>query len=247
MPGSVHVPGAQLTASVRGEGPPVLLVHGMADRAAGWEEAAVALAVRARVVAYDRRGYGGSSAPEPYERTTVAEQAEDAAALLSSLDAAPAVVAGRELGALVALDLAQRHRALVSAAVVIDPPLLAFSAAATEALGAERLALEEAWRAGGPGAAVRGWLAARGVTGERADHAAEDHAAFFADFAGLASWPTSRRELRALDVPLAILLTPSAPPHLHPGAEALASLAPRATLASGDDEAAAIHRLLADA
>ena len=72
----------------------------------------------ARVIAYDRRGYGASGAPEPYEGTTVEEQAEDAAALLRALDAAPAVVFGDGFGALVALDLVKRHAALVRAVVL---------------------------------------------------------------------------------------------------------------------------------
>jgi pimeloyl-ACP methyl ester carboxylesterase len=97
--------GVPLACFERGSGPAVLLVHGMADRAAGWEATAAGLAGEARPIAYDRRGYGGSGAPEPYERTTVEEQAEDAAALLASLGAAPAVMCGRDCGALVCLDL----------------------------------------------------------------------------------------------------------------------------------------------
>ena len=104
--------GVPLACFERGSGPPVLLVHGMADRAAGWDDTAEALAAGARTIAYDRRGYGGSGAPEPYERTTVEEQAEDAAALLRSLDAVPAVVGGRDFGALVCLDLCKRHAGL---------------------------------------------------------------------------------------------------------------------------------------
>jgi pimeloyl-ACP methyl ester carboxylesterase len=71
MPSTVHVAGAELAFASSGEGPPVLLVHGMADRRAGWDAVAAELVSGgARVVTYDRRGYGGSSAPEPYERRT---------------------------------------------------------------------------------------------------------------------------------------------------------------------------------
>lgn len=245
MPDTVHVPGAELAVAERGGGRPVLLVHGIAERGASWARLAADLAgggdaAAPRVIAYDRRGYGGSSAPEPYQRTTVAEQAEDAAALLAALDAAPAVVAGRDLGALVALDLAKRHRDAVAGVVVVDPPLYAFSAAATEVLGAERIALEDALRDGGPAAAVRSWLAARGAAPERLEWAEEDHVAFFADFAGLPTWPILRRELRALDVPLTVLLSDAAPAHVREGAEALASLVPGATLGPEADLTAAV-------
>jgi pimeloyl-ACP methyl ester carboxylesterase len=258
MPDTVHVPGAELAVTVAGAGAPVLLVHGLADRGAGWADVVRDLGTAAgegepggaRVIAYDRRGYGGSSAPEPYASTTVAEQAEDAAALLDALGAAPALVAGRDLGALVALDLATRHRDRVAGLVVINPPVYAFSGAATEALGAERIVLEDALRDGGPPAAVRAWLKARGAAPERPGAAPErlawadeDAIAFFADFAGLATWPTSRRALRALDVPLAVLISPAAPPYVRECAEALASLVPGATLGPESDLVPTLHAL----
>ena len=247
MPGVVHVAGADLAWWGRGEGPAVLLVHGMADRAAGWDPIVARLSAGGVwAIAYDRRGYGGSSAPDTYERTTVAEQAEDAAMLLAGLDAPPVVAVGRDLGALVALDLAKRHRDLVTGVVAIDPPLFAFSPAATEVLGAERIALEEALRDSGPAAAVRAWLGARIAepAGEgRLARAGEDHGAFFADFGGLATWPVGRRELRALDVPLAVLLADRAPRHVREAAEALADLVPGAELGPEADLVPAIRRL----
>src|SRR5688500_13379567 len=99
---TVEGAGVPLAYAERGAGPPVLLVHGLASDAEAQAPVAEALAADARVVAYDRRGYGGSGAPEAYAGTTVEEQAEDAAALLRALDAAPAVVAGDGFGALIA-------------------------------------------------------------------------------------------------------------------------------------------------
>ena len=66
----------------------MLLVHGIGTGRAAWSATAGALAAEAQVIAYDRRGYGESGAPEPYTRTTVSEQAEDAA-LLAALGAGP--------------------------------------------------------------------------------------------------------------------------------------------------------------
>src|SRR5215208_7205717 len=134
--------GVELAYEERGSGSGVLLVHGLAARGSAWAQAATALAPDARVVTYDRRGYGGSGAPDPYDRTTVEEQAEDAAALVRSLGLGPVVVAGRDVGALVALDLAWRHGDLVRGVVAVDPAALQLSAMATEVLAAERVALE---------------------------------------------------------------------------------------------------------
>jgi pimeloyl-ACP methyl ester carboxylesterase len=235
MAQTVHVPGAQLACSTHGEGSPLLLVHGIAERAESWAPLVADVSASAHVIAYDRRGYGDSSVPVPYERTTVAEQAEDAAALLEAVAAAPAVVCGRDFGALVALDLVKRHRRLVAGVAAIDPPLFAFSATATEVLSAERLALEESLRDGGPAAAVRDWLEARGADPRRLEWGDADHTAFFADFAGLATWPISRRELRAFDVPLTVLVSATAPAHVREAAKALAELVPGAQLSADAD------------
>jgi pimeloyl-ACP methyl ester carboxylesterase len=237
--------GVELAVRERGAGPAVVLVHGMADGAAGWAPLVEALAGEARAIAYDRRGYGASGAPEPYGRTTVEEQAEDAAALVRGLGAAPAVLCGRDLGALVSLDVAKRHRDLVRGIVLVDPPLLAFSPAATEALARERDALELWLREAGPAGAVERWLGSRGADAERVARARASAPAFFADYAALATWPVTRAELRALAVPAAILESPDAPAHLHAAVEALAQLLPDAEHATTVDVAGAIHGLLA--
>jgi len=237
--------GVELAVTERGSGPAVVLVHGMADDAAGWAPLAESLAGEARAIAYDRRGYGGSGAPEPYGSTTVAEQAEDAAALVRGLEAVPAVLCGRDLGALVCLDVAKRHRALVRGLVLIDPPLYAFSPAATEVLAGERGALEQWLRDDGPAGAVERWLETRGAGADRAARARARPGAFFADYAALATWPVTRAELRALDVPTTLVESPDAPAHLDAAVQALADLLPDADRAPADDVAGAIHALLA--
>ena len=92
MAPSVEGAGVALNVVERGVGVPVLLIHGLAADAEAMAPVAQALAGEARVIAYDRRGYGSSGAPEPYLGTTIEEQAQDAAALLGALDAGPAGV-----------------------------------------------------------------------------------------------------------------------------------------------------------
>jgi pimeloyl-ACP methyl ester carboxylesterase len=236
--------GVPLAYEETGSGPAVVLVHGMAADRSSWADTSAALAHEARVVAYDRRGYGDSGAPEPYERTTVAEQAEDAAALLRALEAEPAVACGRDIGALVALDLLLRHPGLLRAAVLVDVPAFQLVPEATEALSAERALLEEALRDGGPAAAVTAWLAARGVAGERARRAALRPRAFFADFGGQATLPLSRRELRGLDVPVIVLDGAGAPAHVRAAGDALAALLPAARRGGAEAPAEALRSLL---
>jgi 3-oxoadipate enol-lactonase len=239
---TVEGAGVPLAYTEQGAGAPVLLVHDLASDAQGQAPVAGALAGRARVVAYDRRGYGGSGAPEPYEGTTVEEQAEDAATLLRALDAAPALVAGKGFGALVALDLMKRHGGLVRAAVLADPALFALVPEATEVLSLQRKVIEEAVRAGGPEAGVQAWLGDRADAGGLA-RARAAHRAFYADYAGLATWSVSRRELRSFAPPVAVVTGPASPPHVVAAADALAHLLPAATRATDGDLAAAIGAL----
>jgi pimeloyl-ACP methyl ester carboxylesterase len=223
----------------RGSGPPLLVVHGMASDAAQFAPVLDELAgAGLRAIALDRRGYGSSGTPEPYAATTVQEQAQDAGALLAALDAAPAVLVGDGFGALVVLELLVRRPELALAAVLADPPLHAFVPAATKALAAERELLEAALREGGPAAAVLAWL---GDAAEpaRAARAAANHVGFFADYAGQSSWSPSRRELRAIGVPVVVVTGPATPEHVVAAADAVAGLVPGARRAGDGDVVAA--------
>ena len=244
MAPSVEGAGVALNVVEHGSGAPVLLIHGLAADAEAMAPVAQALAGEARVIAYDRRGYGSSGAPEPYRGTTVEEQAQDAAAVLATLDPGVTVVCGEGFGALVALDLAKRHRALVRAVVLSDPPLFMFVPEATERLAAAHAELEAAVREGGPEAGVEAWLGGR-VQSPALERARAAHRAFFADYAGLASWPVTRRELRSMDLPAVVLTGPSSPSHVMAAADALAEVMPAARRANDGDPVAAVRALLA--
>ena len=127
-----HVSGIRLYYEAHGEGAPILCIHGGGSSALMWEEAFEELARLGRVIAYDRRGCARSERPEPYERTTVAEQADDAAALVDALAATPAVVIGRSYGGAVAVDLALRHPDHVRALILLEGDALGLSPAGLE-------------------------------------------------------------------------------------------------------------------
>ena len=243
-----HVEGAGVALHylARGEGPVVVLVHGMASDARAWKPALAQLAdAGLRAIALDRRGYGDSGAPEPYAATTVQEQAEDVAALLSGLGAVPALLVGEGFGALVVLELLVRRPDLVRGAVLADPPLHAFVPAATAALAEERTLLEEGLREGGRAVAVRAWLAAAGMAADddRTKRAVAAAKGFFADYAGQSSWSPSRGELRAVAVPVAVATGPVTAPHVVAAADAVARLVPGASRADDGDAVAAVLRL----
>jgi pimeloyl-ACP methyl ester carboxylesterase len=103
-----------------GSGEPILCIHGAGSSSQLWSEAIEKLARLGRVIAYDRRGCSRSERPEPYERTSVREHADDAAALLDALGATPAIVIGRSYGGTVAMDLAIRHPGRVRAVAALE-------------------------------------------------------------------------------------------------------------------------------
>lgn len=242
-----HVEGAgvALHYAERGDGPPLLIVHGMASDGAAWSPPLDELAAAgARAITYDRRGYGASGAPEPYAATTVQEQSEDAAALLTALGAAPAVLVGDGFGALVVLELLVRRPQLATAAVLADPPLFAFVPAATKALAAERSLLEQALRDGGPAVAIGAWLGDR-ADPDRRERAGSSRLGFFADYAGQSSWSPARGELRAIGVPVAVVTGPDSQQHVVEAADAVAKLLPDARRTADGDIIAAARALLA--
>lgn len=112
--------GTRLHYDERGSGAPILCVHGTGSGAFAWAPAIPELARRGRVISYDRRGFPRSRSAEAGRTVSVAEHADDAAALLHALDATPAVVIGRSYGGSVAIDLALRYPAYVRALVLLE-------------------------------------------------------------------------------------------------------------------------------
>jgi esterase len=100
--------GVSLYYEDHGAGESIVGIHGAGSSAAVWADAVEVLARRGRTIVYDRRGCSRSERPQPYV-TNVHQQADDAAALIDSLRAAPAIVIGRSYGVDIAIDLALRY------------------------------------------------------------------------------------------------------------------------------------------
>jgi pimeloyl-ACP methyl ester carboxylesterase len=112
--------GVTLAASVwEGDGPAVLLVHGLASCRRLWDAVGDHLAGRGhRVAALDLRGHGTSDAPASgYDVATVAA---DVAAALPALGLDAPVVAGQSWGGNVVLELAWSRPELVGAVACVD-------------------------------------------------------------------------------------------------------------------------------
>jgi len=224
--------GVELSYSERGSGPAVVLVHETATSSAVWAAVERAIGESARAISYDRRGWGASTAPEGYERTTIEEHSEDAAVLVEGLDAAPSVVCGAGIGAVIALDLLLRRPELVSGALLIEPPVLGLLPEATTALSDDRVALENAVREHGPygavtlylsgGLSVLGAGSGRLPTALTAD-AREQPGSVFAELGATTIWSMPLLRFAEAQRPSLIVTAPSTPPLVREAARALAS------------------------
>jgi len=96
--------GGHLAYAVRGEGPALLLVRPVGGSMVSWHRFAALLEEKARVISFDARGTGQSSAAPL--NTTTRTMAADARALLDHLGIDRAHVFGLSLGGMVATWLA---------------------------------------------------------------------------------------------------------------------------------------------
>jgi pimeloyl-ACP methyl ester carboxylesterase len=240
---SVEGAGVELAYEERGGGRPLVLVHGTCLTRGAWGGVLDELDDGYRAIAYDRRGYGDSEAPEHYAGTTIGEHSDDLAALIRALDAAPALVCGHSFGAVAVLDLMVREPDLVDAAVLVEPAMLWLASGGAAESSGVRAAIEEGAQSGGPAGAVDAFLLA--VCGPRAldllgpDAMVAAHRAAIsltADLGALANWSIPPRRLREPETPAVVLAGTRTRPALREAAEILAGMLPRAELRSADSE-----------
>jgi pimeloyl-ACP methyl ester carboxylesterase len=148
-----------------GQGPPLILLHGLFGSARNWGAVQKALATDYRVVALDLRNHGASPhAPE----MDYAAQAADVAETLAALGIKRAVVLGHSMGGKAAMILALTRPKLVTRLVIADiaprpyPPALRAVVAAMQALplhaGLTRQEADLALRTAEPEAPIRSFL-----------------------------------------------------------------------------------------
>ena len=117
-----QLPGAgsiTLEGEALGEGPPVVLLHGLSATRRNVVQGSRALVKRGyRLISYDARGHGRSSPAPRYEYTDLVE---DLAAVLDHLDLERAALVGSSMGAATAMAFTLENPERVPALVQITP------------------------------------------------------------------------------------------------------------------------------
>ena len=98
-----------------GSGPPLLFIHGWPHNRTLWSGQLSGLSTHARCIAPDLRGFGDSTVSGPY---SMAQYADDLAALLDSLGIDRAIVCGLSMGGYVAMAMLRHHRHRVRALIL---------------------------------------------------------------------------------------------------------------------------------
>lgn len=149
--------GVRLRYFVGGEGPPLVLVHGLGGAAANWTELAPLLARRHRLLVPDLPGHGGSTA---LPAVSGLEPFADRVALLAEREGmVPAPVVGHSLGGMIVLRLALRHPQHVSALVLASAAGLSVG----NVWGRNLLSIFSTVRPGRLAARHRSWVARSGL------------------------------------------------------------------------------------
>lgn len=189
---------------VRGpaNGPPLVLVPGVAEAWQGYKPVLAELAERFEVFAVDVRGHGKSSrTPDLYHYHRIGE---DLRRFIRGVIGGPAIVAGLATGGVVALWLGAYARGEVSAVVAEDPPL--FAAVLPRILREQhlsrssRLAVETIH--GEPPRDLRNYFSAIAIRGKRGGELHGIPKRILTTRLGLYDWQRSRRPDAPYDAPL---------------------------------------------
>jgi pimeloyl-ACP methyl ester carboxylesterase len=114
----IDVAGGRFSFALEGSGPPIVLLHGFSFDSGLWDPQADTLRRSHRVLRYDLRGFGSSTAPtEPYRHI------DDLHAILGALQIERPMLVGLSLGSNIALAYALEHPDNVAALVLASPGL----------------------------------------------------------------------------------------------------------------------------
>jgi 3-oxoadipate enol-lactonase len=110
--------GIEVHYTLEGAGPLVTLSHSLGCNVSMWDEQARALSDRYKVLRFDTRGHGGTSAPA--EAYTLDQLADDLHGLLTGLDVARTHFVGLSMGGMIGQVFALKYPQMLQSLVLCD-------------------------------------------------------------------------------------------------------------------------------
>jgi 3-oxoadipate enol-lactonase len=117
----IRVGDVTLAYDMRGDGPPMVLLHGLGERAADWDPVRAELGAGRTTYAVDVRGHGGSDWPGEYSHDLIEA---DVVGWIDALGLREVTLVGHSMGGSVAFRIAAHRPELVARLVIEDviPP-----------------------------------------------------------------------------------------------------------------------------
>jgi pimeloyl-ACP methyl ester carboxylesterase len=156
--GTIKANGTELYFEIRGGGPAVLCISGATGDAGHFARVAEQLGGEFTVVTYDRRANSRSPRPEGWTKTSMAEQADDAAGLVRALGVAPVATFATSGGGSIGTELMLRHPDMLRGIILHEPVLIAPILAPEEAMKSLAPVVGPAMARGGPRGAVEAFI-----------------------------------------------------------------------------------------
>lgn len=126
QPHFVETNSIRMAVYERGEGPPVILLHGFPELAFSWRHQLPALAAAGyRAIAPDQRGYGQTDCPPNLDDYRIQELVGDLRGLLRALDLQRATFIGHDWGALLLWHMSLVCPELIERQVILNIPFYA--------------------------------------------------------------------------------------------------------------------------
>jgi len=116
----VEVNEINLYYEIYGNGVPIVLAHGFCTSVEMWKYQIPPLSQKYKVIAYDARGHGLSTAPTGKEHYTLTRLVDDLYGLLRYLDVSQAYIAGHSMGGATTIGFAARHPEMTKAALICN-------------------------------------------------------------------------------------------------------------------------------